>query len=533
MQIRQIEYQDVSQFSQRDKDYCLNSEIFKDFIQYEFDYSNFPAVIENRKSVATNRALLQRIAKAQYEGLDSSNDTKALLEDLADDNCFTICTAHQPSLLTGPLYYVFKILSAIKLAKRLNADHSDLKIVPVFILGAEDHDFEEVNHFHLFGKTISWERDSQGAVGRYSTEGLDAIIDQLFDILGEQSKLTELRSNFDTILKESIDYADFSFRITHLLFDHLGLVILRMDDKDLKAEFKSHMLKELTERPSQGLIEQTQNRLEALGYSKQAHAREINLFYHCAEGRKRIEFEDGIYKVVDTDIRFNQSELERLLDESPENFSPNVALRPLYQECILPNLAYIGGGGELAYWMERKTQFAHFGIPFPMLIRRNSAMLVKGGSIKHIEKTGFSISDYFDDEQELIKRYIDASENEDFHLTEYTEEMDGIFARIEDKVKKIDPSLVSTVGSELAKIKKSLGHLENKLSKSIKRKEEVSINRISKLKAKLFPSGLQERHDSIMEFISSHGIGLLDDLLDHMDPFDKDMKIFILQDPER
>lgn len=528
MQIETINFRDVPQFSEKDKLYTVDSNTLEDFISANFEYDSFKQLIEIRKSFNTDRQLLQNVIKQQYASVTSSEKTLRLIDALSSDNCFTVTTAHQPSLLTGPLYYTFKILSTIKLASRLQQDYPDLNIIPVFVSGSEDHDFEEINHLHLFGKTINWQSDQKGSVGNFSLDGIKDVIDEVRQILGANSKIQDLMQSIDALVDASKDYGDFSFKLTHLLFDHLGVIVLRMDAAELKKHFIPMIKEEIFNAPSQKLIEETQDRLEAVGVGKQAHAREINFFYKSEFGRNRIVLEGDTYKIVDTNLEFTTQELELEIHNHPEKFSPNVVMRPVYQEYILPNLAYIGGGGEIAYWLERKTQFQHFGVPFPMLIRRNSALLVKQRQIKQIEDLGLKLKDFFERSDDIIKTYIAQSDQPDYRLSEYKSKLSQVFNEMDEKIKAIDPTISKTNQAELAKAMKSVDYLESKLKKTIKQREEVQINRIHKLKESLFPSGLQERHDNILEYLSAQGIELIDQLYEHMNVFDKDLKIFIL-----
>lgn len=528
MHLQVFDFQDIKQFSQRDRDYTLDTDKFEDFIQYKFDYDAFRELINDRKKHKTDRTLLHSVVKEQYAGIESSIKTSRYLDDLKHENCFTVTTAHQPSLLTGPLYYIYKILSTIRLAEKLNADYKDIKIIPVFVIGGEDHDFEEVNHFNIFGKRLEWSSSQHGAVGRYALDGISEVLEELKEILGDRSQITTLVDGFEDDLRSSTNYAEFSFRVTHRLFDYLGLLIIRMDDPALKTAFAPFIKKEIFTNPSQALIEKSQDKLAELGYDKQAHAREINFFYHSPAGRKRIVHEGATFKVLDTDMTFSEEELSAEIDTNAVAFSPNVVMRPLYQEFILPNLAYIGGGGELAYWMERKAQFSHFGLSMPMLIRRNSALLCESRLLSQISELKLDLSDFFEDEHSIVKKYISLSDQPDYKLTQYQKELEDLFARMDNKINDIDPTLVKTSQSELAKAKKSLDHLEFKLKRTIKQREEVQLRRISKIKEKLFPGGLQERSANILEFMSKYGTGIIDDMHPHMNVFDKDFKVFIL-----
>jgi len=258
-----------------------------------------------------------------------------------------------------------------------------------------------------------------------------------------------LMSAIKSDLKKVKTYGEFSFHLTHRLMDHLGLIILRMSDPQLKRAFIPQLKRELLERPSQQLVQTTQTKIkEAKGYDSQAHAREINLFYIDKHGRNRIEHKGDSYYVLNTDIRFSEAQLLETLNEHPERFSPNVVMRPLYQDTILPNLAYIGGGGELAYWMERKTQFEEFGVPFPMLIRRQSGMILTASMDKQRSKLGLAFTDIFKDENELTKLLLSAEDIPDYSLSAFKKELSALFAKMENHIGGIDSSLSKTTGAE-------------------------------------------------------------------------------------
>ena len=405
MEVKNIKITDVNQFSDRDRDYYINSSKFSEFLQYDFDYNQFSSVFNNRKEYDIDRQTLVRVLNAQYEGVESSALTQDNIKVLNENKTFTVTTAHQPSLLGGPLYYIYKILSAIKLSQRLNADYPGKRVIPVFVIGGEDHDFEEINHLHVFGKKIEWSSKDSGPVGRFSVEGIEEVINHVKDILGENSKVRELCDNLKAFAQKSDNYAAFSFKFTHALFDKFGLVILRMDELDFKRNFIPSIKKEVLESPSKEIIAATQEKINALDYKAQTHIRDINFFYVKAGFRNRIEKEGDLYKIVDKDITFSEQEMIKEIENHPERFSPNVIMRPLFQSLTLPDLAYIGGGGELAYWMERKSHFALFGMHFPMLIRRKSAMILSAGDIKQSEKLGLSINALFGNENDLIKTY--------------------------------------------------------------------------------------------------------------------------------
>lgn len=528
MQIVEIPYQDLDQFSARDRAYTLNTKKFSDFTAHDFDLESFDAIIKAKSAQAIDRSLLQSVLKDQYSRVNSSDKTRAYLEAIGAENAYTIITAHQPSLLSGPLYYVFKILSAINLAEQLQSRYPDKQIIPLFIIGSEDHDFEEINHLHLYGQKIEWENSGGGSVDNFSTEGIAEVLSEVKEKLGERSAAYSLLEQLAQSLPECENYGDFSFRLTHMLMDNLGLLILRMGDPRLKRAFIPHLKKEILEQPSKDLVQKTQIKIkEAFGYEPQAFARPINVFYTSSDSRNRIIEENCSYLIKDSEKAFSREELMEELEQHPERFSPNVVMRPLFQEALIPNLAYIGGGGELAYWLERKSQFAHFGIPMPMLIRRQSGMILTGAKAKQQEKLGLSHLDLFQNENALTKLLLSKSDQPDYQLDAYRAQITELFDKLSLHIESIDPSIAKTAKAEQAKASKSIDYLESKLKKSVKQKEEVNLKRLTKLKADLFPKGLQERHDNIFQYMDKEGIGLISALLPHCNPFDKNFKIFL------
>ncbi|NNE27062.1 MAG: bacillithiol biosynthesis cysteine-adding enzyme BshC [Saprospiraceae bacterium] len=528
MQVKAIDIDHIPQIGFKDRNYIKGMPGLESFIQYPFEYDAFKDVIKGRKSYPVDRNTLVEVLTDNYKGVESSEKTQININSLKDLNSFTVITAHQPSLMTGPLYYVYKILSAVKLAEALNKDHSDIHVVPLFIIGGEDHDFDEINHLHLFNKRIAWENTGKGSVGQLDTEGIEQVLDACLNILGERSKAKDDLQHLKTVLPACKNYGEFAFKLTHYLFDHLGLVILQMDNAKLKSNFKEIIKQEIISRPSQKLIEAAQDELNAIDFSPQAHAREINFFYRGQDFRSRIILEDNIYKVLDSNISWTEEELISEIDSNPQNFSPNVVMRPLFQEFTLPNLAYIGGGGEIAYWLERKTQFAHFNIHFPMLVRRTSALFLNERSMSQIEELGLSVEHLFMEKHSLIKYYLSISEAPDYKLDAFVDDIETVFRQLSHKIESIDKSLLKTAKSEMVKAQKSIEYLESKVKKSVKQREEVNLKRLERLVAQLIPEGkLQERYSNIWEYISRHDKSLIDEILPYCDPFEKNVKLFI------
>ncbi len=529
MHVQRIPFKQVPQFSFKDVAYATADERLRPFYKYAVDLESFAQVIEDKKKDKMDRQTLVEVLKSQYEGRQTTKKVKKNIESLLSERTFTVITAHQPSLFTGPLYYVLKIFSAINLAEQLNEEYTDHHFVPVFINGAEDHDFEEINHTYLNGKTIEWHNKEGGAVGKMSTSSMAMALNALKEEMGNSPWADECYQIFENAYTENDTYGAATNQVVDQLFQEYGLVVLDMNAAPLKKLFIPYMEKEIFEQVSSPLIQATQEQLEAIGFSEQAHARDINIFYLTENDRSRIVLEeDGTYRILNHDIQFTADSLKEELYHHPERFSPNVVMRPLYEEVIFPNLAYIGGGGELAYWLERQSQFEYFGVNFPMLIRRNSAVWVNHKQVKKMDKLGLEIHELFEETESLIKRFVRRQSENSLDLESEMEELALLIERYALKAKKVDPTLDPRARAIGQKYHNQLEKLQKRLMRAEKKKFEEEIALIRWLKDDLFPNnGLQERKHNFLNFYLQDGPFFFKTLKEHLDPLEEGMLIFL------
>ena len=445
---------------------------------------------------------------------------KSNIDSLLNEETFTLITAHQPCLFTGPLYFIYKICSAINLSRQLNREFSENHFVPVFITGGEDHDFEEMNHLNIYGRKIEWNHPKQGGpVGRMSLDNIQDSIEELDLVLGKSDNANEIMLRIKKYFSGNNNYGSSLIEFVDSIFSSYGLVICNMDQRNLKKAFIPIMEDELVNNSSFNIVPKTQLQLKEIGFGEQAHVRPINLFYLGENSRTRIIKEANEYYIADK--KYTESEILELLHAEPENFSPNVVLRPIYQELILPNLAYIGGGGEIAYWLERKAQFAHYKIPFPMLIRRNSALYLSKSSQKLINKTGLSLEQIFTNDLEyFLAQWV--KNQSDISVDDSKEKILAVLDEVGLKAAALDSTLKNYVGAEATKIGKLVDNIGKRMLKSAKSKQEITINRIKKLYDNLFPlNSLQERKENFLPMYVDHGKAFVDYLIEEFDPLDK------------
>lgn len=515
------DFEDVPGFSKFDKAFQRQESTLTPFVGEWPTIDNILAKSEDLNFPQNRRDTLVEVVSRQYEQLGQLDNFTSQIQDLAQDNVYTILTAHQPVLFGGPLYIPYKIASTINLSDQLNQTQSGIQTVPVFVIGGEDHDFEEMNHLNLFGERITWSDEQGGPVGRYVIDSLEEVIKTVLEKLGQNSVYDirkVLMSSFTSGRSYGQAYQDFLIK----LFGSKGILIINMDDPILKDSFKHIIREELLESPSQALVEDEQNKLESGGYKKQAHAREINLFYLEENVRSVILREEDGYRLRELDRTLSQEELLDLLEKSPESFSPNVVLRPIYQEFCLPNLAYIGGGGELAYWSERRKQFAHFDLQRPALVRRNSVIWLESFVLKKMEKSGLEITDLFSPESEVIRVRIGDESDAMDKLNRQSTELLERFAQMGQMLDAQSPSLGQYAAAEHRKFEKTLASFEDKLVRQIKKDNEVLVNQVKKIFDTVYPEGkLQERHANFLPFLARYGEIYLDILIKELNPLDR------------
>jgi bacillithiol biosynthesis cysteine-adding enzyme BshC len=498
-----ISYQKSGYFSKLIVDYLDEKPEIQSLYHRFPTLENFASQIDEKAKNYSleNRSTLVQSLKNQNTNFPISEVTQANIELLKSKKTFTITTGHQLNLFTGPAYFLYKIASTINLCKQLKETYSEYNFVPVYWMATEDHDFEEINHFNLKEKKIKWERESFGPVGRLSTEGLNEIFEEFSEIIGVGETATYLKEVFRKSYLEHNNLADATRFLANELFSEEGLVIIDGDDKNLKTLFAPYIKDELIHQNSFAAVSKTIAQLK--DYTVQVNPREINLFYIEDTLRERIIFENTIYKVNNTKIQFSESEILDLLESSPEKFSPNVILRPLYQEVILPNLAYIGGGGEIAYWLELKSNFNSQHVTFPILMLRNSFVVATEKQMEKMEKLHISWSDLFLPQEELIHQKTKELSLFKIDFSEQKETLRKQFAELLKIAEQTDKSFIGAVKAQEAKQIKGLENLEKRLLKAEKRVHIERLDRITDIQNQLFKNGsLQERKNNFSEYYS-------------------------------
>lgn len=479
-------------------------------------------MVQGSRMKITRSDLVTVIGK-QYAGLSLSQKQSENLSLLERPTTFTVTTGHQLNLMTGPLYVPLKLASVVHLCQTLKNRYPTHDFVPVYWMATEDHDKDEVDHFSLFGKTIKWDTAQAGPVGRFIWDANADWWSQL---------PTDVPDALVAIYRSAKTWADATRLLVQHLFAETGLICLDPDDVTLKQGFKSIALDDALQQAHLLPHQQTSDRLEQLGYKTQVNARPINLFYigPSADGqaiRERLVEEEGNYKVLNSSIEFDKASLFASIDQYPEYWSPNVVLRPLYQEAILPNIAYLGGPAEVAYWLQMGDLFSLNNLPMPVVLPRGFAHISTKSVAGRIAKTGLRFEDYLLDQPQLkaliLSKQATASQvdfAEEYKLTAEA------FNRAKRKAETADKTLVAFVEAQEAQVMKQLDGIEKRINKALERKFETVINQALNLREKLLPSdGLQERTDNILNFLINSP-DMISVLVKDLDPLNYGLHVF-------
>ena len=510
-----ISYRQTGKFSKIVTDYLDGAEYLRPFYNARPTAENVEEQIRQKQSQSIDRALLVRVLQEQYGMVAQADEVQRNIESLLSSHTFTVCTAHQPNLFTGPLYFIYKILHAIKLADAWSKQLPQFHFVPVYYMGSEDADLEELNHTWIQGKKYAWATKQTGAVGRMTVD--KDLLALMAEMKGQLSVLpfgADVMRLFEECYLPGRNIQTATFELVHRLFGDKGLVVLLPDQAVLKKKMHAVFEEDLFRQLPSEIVTGTCERLSA-HCDVQAHPRDINLFYLADHIRERIiRVKDG-FAVHNTDLRFSSEAMRTELQQHPERFSPNVILRGLFQETILPNLAFIGGGGELAYWLQLKDLFDHYRVPFPMLVLRNSFLLVEKKWQAQIEKLKISPYLLFASELQLMNHLLE-QDGKIPRLNGQLQQMEALYDALKNSASAVDISLQKHVEALKARAVYRLQQLEKKMQRAERKKHESVQLQIQSIRLQLFPAdGLQERRENFSSFYAKWGRNFIDALYHH------------------
>lgn len=518
---RHISFEKTGYFAPIVLDYLNADEKLKSFYAFPPTVEGLKQAAEKRNFTKEKREILVNVLSEQFKKTEIDDaSVDANIKKLLYPNTLTVTTGHQLNIFTGPLYFIYKIISTINLAEKLNSEIKDKNFVPVYWMASEDHDFAEINHVNVYGKRIEWKQDVSGAVGKLETSSFASVIKELENTIGTSKEAKELILLFKECYNNNNSLAEATAKLVHYLFKYKGLIVIDADHPELKKLFSDVIKDELINSKTSDLVNSEAEKLKK-NYKIQVNAREINLFYAKENIRERIVKINDKWKVLETDVEFDENSLLNEIETHPEYFSPNVLLRPLYQETILPNIAYIGGGAEIAYWLELKSVFENYKVDFPVLLLRNSVQWIDERSAGRMKKLNIEIEDLFFEREQLIKKIVSQKFPEEIDIEKQKTKLNSVYDELIKRGKQIDPTLEPSLQADLHRNIKMLEHAQHKIYKAIKRKSKDIIQHVDGLKETLFPNGeLQERVENFIPYYIKYGDEFFKQLYENLEPLD-------------
>jgi bacillithiol synthase len=528
LNLASLEYRQTGRFSKLVCDYLEGDPLLRGMAAFSPDFAGLERALAELDRRSYPRRELASYLRSQYAELQETERVRQQIDAL-ESGAHAVVTAHQLNLFGGPLYWLYKAAAILHLARDMEARFAGRRIVPVFWLGSEDHDFAEINHFTLFGNTLRWDRDARGCTGDLDLAGLDTVEEELAGLVGSGPHAASLMALFREAYRQPGTLAEAQIRLLHALFGSEGLLVVHADDPALRRVFVPVAEQELRESLVSRSLDDSLAVL-ATNWHVQAAPREINLFYRAPGLRERIDRREDGFALADSGRTFEEHELLKQLRDEPHCISPNVLLRPLQQQGILPAAAFVGGGSELAYWLPLKPLFEACDIFMPVVLLRPSALWIDAASASKLEQWGFEPAQLFEEEEQLVKEWVNRQEAQDLSLEPEREAITELYRGLAERVQVLDASLVGKVEAERAAHIQQLEKLEQRLVRAAKNKHEVSLNQFRKVIQRFFPDrGLQERRDHFGMLWLRHGPEFIRVLIQTLDPLEGKFTILVEQ----
>jgi bacillithiol biosynthesis cysteine-adding enzyme BshC len=472
-------------------DYQVPQSPLEPFYNQHFQTVQWQQIFQVRlQSTIDRKGLVNEILR-QYDSLIDNNKKKvqANIIKLLDNNTFCIICGQQPGLLGGPLYNYYKSLAVIAWANKLNALYPDYQFVPIFWMASEDHDYAEVNtiYTHQYQKLIYHEQ-FKGAVGNHIITAAIRDITKQYPI-------------FEPFYQPGVLWANAFRSWLHHCFKELGLIVIDANTRFFKQQFVQIAEEELFQHKYSHAINEQSSRLANAGYPLQFKPRLINLFWLDENGRYRIEKQANGFRLVGKPFSLSHHQLQQVLEKQPEIISPNAGLRPLFQEIILPGVAYIAGWGEIAYWLQLKKVFEIAHTPFPILIPRPSLTLITQQQANDIQKLGISPTEILQPTH-LIRKKITQQFFQPHELIATTEKkIYQLLTHLEITLENSEPILAKNIRGKKLRLTRFFRHLQQKHEKIQQQHNPNYYFPLYRLKQQIQPEGfIQERTLGIIAF---------------------------------
>jgi bacillithiol biosynthesis cysteine-adding enzyme BshC len=450
----------------------------------------------------------------------AGEETLKNIEQLREADCIAVVSGQQAGLFTGPLYTVYKALSAVKLAGCLQQRNT--KAVPVFWIAAEDHDFAEVAKAEFIGRdcqlksvAVSSDLHREGQpVGQVRLdESIDAVVNELFELLPASEFAADMKALVKSAWQPGRGYVESFATMMTALLGRYGLIFLDPLDPELK-QIAAPLYSEAARRAPEiaAALEQRSTELEQAGYHAQvlATANSFPLFLHDEQGRRHAvaRVQSGKYRTKAANQEYTAEELAALAQEKPERFSPNVTLRAVVQDYLLPTIAYYGGAAEIAYFAQTAEVYRLLERPATPILLRSGLTMIERHTGRVLERYDLTLADFFEGLEPVIKRVVEehlaADSSKLFADTE--QNMNHELDRLRQELQAIDPTLADALETGRKKINYQLEGLKQRFVRAQMTRDEAAHRQLQRAFDQLYPNkDLQERHINITSLLARHG----------------------------
>jgi len=485
----------------------IGSRLFHHYVENNVPNANWINAYPNQ--VDFNRLGLERLSSFpqhrrdflvqallnQYKSANILDETvEENIQKLAKPNTLCVTTGHQLGFAGGPLFLLSKIASVVSLARNINENHSDIQVVPVFWMNSDDHDLAEVNSF--FWANTHWTipiADNRGPVGDYSCPEMPEFWEQLKLMMPAGTAWSQAYLELKTAYQPGITLGMAFRRLIANWTQGAGLILLDQQDSNLKGSAWNYMANLLEQEHWFNNFAATTQEQQSAGFAPQVKPMPNLFFFHSSSGRERIEMVGQKFVSHQTKTGWSFLELKSEMQKQPQLFSTNVTGRSLYQEFILPNIAYLGGAAEIRYWMQFSGIFQGLNLPFPVLVPRETFLFLTPHELKILDKSKISLSDFFGKNNKPIQKWIrstfDAFENEPWN-----EQLNEEGLKWAQAFALSDPSLFKAVLARYRHLNNEMKALNAKRLRTIKKREHETLLKLNQLQDWIQPQGiLQER----------------------------------------
>ena len=526
--------------------YLKDFDRVKDFYHYNFE-SNWDAIIQKRKSEKFDRKKIAEILTHQNKEWNASQPVFNNISKLNTNNSFLIITGQQAGIFTGPLYTIYKILTALKLSEWLGNKYADLNFIPCFWLEVDDHDFKEINHIGFFNKNnelrqLESAEESNDLLKPIHERQINSELSNWRSIIKEEFYETEFLDNvLDKFFeKYAINraYSDAFARLISDLFGQYGLVVLNPTDPEVK-KLGRPIYKKIIENPAQiqKIFNERSELLNQLKFQPQIQLlsnQTLLFFKDNKKQRIRVDFDekgDFLLKYNDQYESLGNSKLNGIIETTPEQISPNVVLRPIIQDYILPTISYVAGPAEIAYFAQIGAIYDDLNQTMPVIYPRHRITIVENKIQKVLEKQQIEITDLFKHRSQFLEIYIQQKQNEKIfnEIESIQTEINQKVDQLEKIISETDPTLINTIQKTGQKVNSNIEQIIHKLTNSIEQKEAVEINQIKRTLLHLFPEdNFQERVINIIYLLIKYGPDLINNIYERLPVDSKEHHILYL-----